>query len=59
MIVAYTTAPNESIAREIAHHLIKANLASCINLIPKVKSIYYWQDEIVEDSEVILMIKKR
>lgn len=57
MIIAYSTAPNETIANEIAHHLIKAKLAACVNLIPHVKSIYHWNNEIVEDNEILMMIK--
>lgn len=57
MIIAYSTAPNETIANEIAHHLINAKLAACVNLIPHVKSIYHWNNEIVEDNEILMMIK--
>ncbi|MBI6405819.1 MULTISPECIES: divalent-cation tolerance protein CutA [Proteus] len=57
MIIAYSTAPNETIANEIAHHLINAKLAACVNLIPHVKSIYHWNNEIVEDNEIFMMIK--
>ncbi|MBG3080476.1 divalent-cation tolerance protein CutA [Proteus mirabilis] len=57
MIIAYSTAPNEMIANEIAHYLINAKLAACVNLIPHVKSIYRWNNEVIEDSEVLMMIK--
>lgn len=57
MIIAYSTAPNEMIANEIAHYLINAKLAACVNLIPHVKSIYHWNNEVIEDNEVLMMIK--
>ena len=57
MIIAYSTAPNEKIANEIAHNLINAKLASCLNLIPQIKSIYHWNNEIIEDNEILMMIK--
>lgn len=57
MIIVYSTAPNETIANEIAHHLINAKLAACVNLIPHVKSIYHWNNEIIEDNEILMMIK--
>ncbi|AYY80920.1 MAG: divalent-cation tolerance protein CutA [Proteus vulgaris] len=57
MIIAYSTAPNEKIANEIAHNLINAKLASCVNLIPQIKSIYHWNNEIIEDNEILMMIK--
>ena len=57
MIIAYSTATNETVAHEIAHHLIQAKLAACINVLPNIKSIYHWNNEIVEDNEVLMMIK--
>ena len=57
MIIVYSTAPNEKIANEIAHYLINTKLAACVNLIPQVKSIYHWNNEIVEDNEILMMIK--
>ncbi|MBG2874726.1 divalent-cation tolerance protein CutA [Proteus alimentorum] len=59
MIIAYSTAPNETIANEIAHYLINAKLAACVNLIPQVKSIYHWNNEIIEDNEILMMIKSK
>ncbi|HIE6129137.1 TPA: divalent-cation tolerance protein CutA [Proteus mirabilis] len=57
MIIAYSTAPNETVANEIAHHLIQTKLAACINLLPNIKSIYHWNNEIIEDNEVLMIIK--
>lgn len=57
MIIAYSTAPNETIANEIVHYLINAKLAACVNLIPQVKSIYHWNNEIIEDNEILMIIK--
>lgn len=57
--VAYVTTPNEDVAKKIAHGLISAKLAACVNIIPKITSIYEWKGELNEDSEVLLMIKTR
>ncbi|XP_063918213.1 protein CutA homolog isoform X2 [Zophobas morio] len=57
--VAYVTTPNEKVAKEIAHGLVKQKLAACVNVIPKITSIYEWEDKINEDSEVLMMIKTR
>ncbi|MEQ4922227.1 divalent-cation tolerance protein CutA [Proteus hauseri] len=59
MIIAYSTAPNEKTANEIAHQLINAKLAACINIIPNIKSIYCWNNKIIEDNEVLMMIKSK
>lgn len=57
--VAFVTVPNEEVAKRIAHGLICGKLAACVNIIPKITSIYEWKGEINEDSELLLMIKTR
>ncbi|XP_050311341.1 protein CutA homolog [Anthonomus grandis grandis] len=55
----YVTAPTEEVAKKIAHGLVKEKLAACANIIPKITSIYEWENKINEDSEVLMMIKTR
>lgn len=57
--VAYVTTPNEEVAKKIAHGLVSSKLAACVNIIPKITSVYEWKGEINEDSEYLLMIKTR
>lgn len=57
--VAYVTTPNEEVAKMIAHGLVKSKLAACVNIIPKITSIYEWEGKINEDAETLMMIKTR
>ena len=43
--------------KEIANQLIKARLASCINLIPNILSIFNWDGKITNSNEVAMCIK--
>ena len=52
-----TTAPSAEVGGLIARTLIEERLAACVNVIPGVRSIYRWEDDIQDDPEVVLIIK--
>ncbi|ALO33897.1 cation tolerance protein CutA [Colwellia sp. MT41] len=52
-----TTCPNETVAKNIAQQLVTEKLAACVNIIPNITSVYYWQGELQCDNEVQLLIK--
>lgn len=56
-IVVLSTAGSLKEARKIARTLVEAKLASCVNLLPPVESIYPWQGKIEKSRERLLMIK--
>ena len=58
-IVVFVTAPGEEEAVKIARALVEAKLAACVNIISNVHSIYTWQGNIEDDSELLLIIKTR
>ena len=55
--IVLSTAGSEDEARKIAHHLVERQLAACVNIVPKVASIYRWHDKVEEASEWLLLIK--
>jgi periplasmic divalent cation tolerance protein len=52
-----TTAPNLSEARSLAHALVERRLAACVNIIPKIESIYRWEGKVESAVEYLLLIK--
>jgi len=55
--VVYTTIDNEMDARKIANTLVEEQLVACVNILPKIESIYRWKGNIEEDSELTLLAK--
>jgi periplasmic divalent cation tolerance protein len=52
-----STAGSEDEARKIAHHLVEKRLASCVNIVPQIESIYRWQGKVESSREWLLVIK--
>ena len=56
-VIILTTVPDTVAAEKLAMLVVERRLAACVNIIPGVRSIYYWQGELVRDNEVKLLIK--
>lgn len=52
-----TSVGTEQQAVEISEELISRRLATCINIVPCLRSIYRWKGKVCEDSEYLLLIK--
>ena len=57
MIIVMTTTPDLSLAEDLARRIIFAQLAACVQILPPMKSFYFWKDEVQSDSEHLLLIK--
>jgi len=55
----YITATTLEEARAIGKELVSGRLAACVNIIDHVNSIYWWNGEIQDDQEVVLIAKTR
>jgi periplasmic divalent cation tolerance protein len=55
--VVLSTASSRDEAEQIAHTLVDAQLAACVNLVPGLQSIYRWQGAVETTDEVLLLIK--
>lgn len=52
-----STVCSMSEAEKIAEILVTNKIAACCNIIPSIKSIYFWEGELKKDEEVMLIIK--
>ena len=58
MVVLITTSSYEE-GRKIAEALIAQKKAACVNIVPKVDSIFTWKGKIEESEESMLIVKTR
>jgi len=58
-ILVLVTVASRQEAEKIARELVGSKLAACVNIIPKVESIYRWEGKVEEGEEILMIIKSR
>lgn len=58
-ILVLCTAEDQKQGKQIAKELVREELAACVNIIPKISSIYRWEDRLLEDDEAVMLIKTK
>ncbi len=58
-IVILVTASTAKEAETIAEDLVASRLAACGNIIPGIRSIFHWKDEVQKEEETLLVLKSR
>ena len=56
-IAVFMTAPTSEEARGLAEMLIEKRLAACVQMIPRMESVFRWQGKIEHANEVLLIAK--
>lgn len=57
--ILFITCPNSKSARKITEHLLKKKLVACVNMLPVIKSEYWWKGKIERHSEVLMIVKTK
>jgi periplasmic divalent cation tolerance protein len=55
--VVLTTAGSQEQARTIGRALVERRLAACVNIVPRIDWIYWWEGNIDSTDEWLLIIK--
>ncbi len=58
-LVVLVTCRDEGQARMIADHLVETRLAACVNILPRIVSVFHWEGAVQHADEVLLMAKTR
>lgn len=53
----YVTAPDEAEAERLGRMAVEARLAACANILPGMRSLYWWQGRLEEAREAVLILK--
>ena len=56
-IVVMMTAPSREEAARLAEMLVGARLAACVQILPEMESVYWWQGAIRREPEFLLLAK--
>jgi periplasmic divalent cation tolerance protein len=56
-LLILTNCPDEESANAIALALVEARLAACVNILPRIQSVYRWQGAVESATEIPLFIK--
>lgn len=55
--LVFCTCPDDQTAQTLARLLVEQRLAACVNLLPAMRSVYRWQEQIEQAEEIQLIIK--
>lgn len=58
-IVVFITVDGNKEAKKISGYLVRNKLAACVNIVPKISSIYWWKGKIEKSKELLLVVKTK
>lgn len=56
-LLVLTTAGSEEEAKKIANAMVERRLAACVNIVPRIHSVYRWKGHVESAEEFLLIIK--
>jgi periplasmic divalent cation tolerance protein len=58
-VFVYTTYPSIVEAEQAGRALVERRLCACVNILPGMVSLYWWEGAIERGDEVVMLIKTR
>jgi periplasmic divalent cation tolerance protein len=58
-IIVFITAGSEEEAHKIAESLVNEKKAACVNIVPRVDSVFRWKDKLDSARESLLLVKTK
>ena len=57
VLLFYIPCPDKACAQSLAEVLLKEKLIGCANILPNMESHYWWQGQLEQSSEHVLVLK--
>ena len=58
-IQVFTTTDKKENARDIAREIVQKRLAACVQIVGPIASVYWWDNNIEDSEEWLIIIKSR
>ena len=56
-VIVLTTVGADFDARALAHALVDLRFAACVNIVPRIESVYQWEGKVAVEGEQLLIMK--
>jgi len=53
----HITSSDQEEAEKIGETVVKERLAACANIVPNIRSVYWWNDTLEKSDETLLILK--
>ncbi len=57
MLIVLTTVSEEAAGEALAEMIVDAKLAACVQVLPRMTSVYVWEGAVQKEPEHLLLIK--
>ncbi len=58
-IIVLITAASQDEAAKIGTALVGEHLAACVNIVPQIRSLFFWEGKTQDEGETLLIAKSR
>ena len=57
MLIVLTTVASRDEGEKLARLIVEEKLAACVQILPQMTSVYFWEGKVQSESEHLLLIK--
>lgn len=58
-LLVMTTCPSREVAERLATQVLGQHLVACVNMLPAMQSWYFYEEELMQDQEILMLMKTR